>query len=353
MKNAWLLIPAAALGLALTGCGGNGGKTDTGGTSAGVTVNGAGATFPYPLYTKWFQAYQQANAGVAFNYQAVGSGAGIAQYQAGTVDFAGTDVALTDEEIAKTPQPTLHIPTVAGAVVLAYNVPEAGADLKLSGDVIADIFLGKIKTWNDARITAENPGVSLPATAISVAHRSDGSGTTNIFTSYLSAVSPAWKETVGTGKSVSWPVGLGGSGNPGVAGLIKNSRGAIGYVELAYAEQNGLHYATVRNASGQFVKASTESTTAAAESFVTEMQKDVRTPIVNAPGKDAYPICGFTYLLVPEKPKDAAKGKALVGFLNWAMGPGQDMASGLLYAPLPPPVVAVNKKAIEQITVGG
>jgi phosphate transport system substrate-binding protein len=343
----------AALALAVAGCGGNSGTTAGGGASSGATVNGAGATFPYPLYTKWFQAYQQANTGIAFNYQAVGSGAGIAQYQAGTVDFAGTDVALTDAEVAELPRPTLHIPTVAGAVVLAYNIPGVGADLKLSGDVIADMYLGKIKAWNDPRITAQNPGVALPASAVSVAHRSDGSGTTNIFTSYLSAVSPEWKDKVGTGKSVNWPAGLGGSGNPGVAGLIKNSQGAIGYVELAYAEQTGLHYAMVRNQAGQFVKASTESTTAAAESFVAAMEKDVRTAIVNAPGKEAYPISGFTYLLVPRSPGDSAKGKALKDFLIWAMGPGQEMAAELLYAPLPPPVVASNKKAIEQISVGG
>lgn len=351
MRKIHMLAAAAAVATIIAGCGGNKGTGQ--GASSGLTINGAGATFPYPIYTKWFQAYQAQNPGVMFNYQAVGSGAGIAQYRAGTVDFAGTDVPLTDADIAASPQPTLHIPTVAGAVVLAYNIKGVSAGLKLSGDVIADIYLGKVKAWNDPRIVAQNAGVTLPATAITVAHRSDGSGTTNIFTTYLCDVSAEWKAKVGSGKSVSWPVGLGGSGNPAVAGLIKNADGVIGYVELAYAKQNGLNYGPVRNRAGQYVEATADSTTAAATGLAAEVQKDVRTSIANAPGPKAYPICGLTYLLIPAQPKDAAKGKALVGFLNWAMGPGQEMAPSLLYAPLPPALVEINKKAISRIKVGG
>jgi len=316
--------------------------------NAQTTINGAGATFPGPIYSKWFQAYTAAHPNVRFNYQPVGSGAGIAQYKAGTVFFGATDAPVPDSDLA-TMQPTLHIPTVAGAVVLAYNIKGIGAGLKLSGDVIADIYLGHITTWNDPRIQKENPNLNLPAEAISVVHRSDGSGTSFIFTSYLASVSSEWKNKVGSGKSVSWPNGLGGSGNAGVAGLVKSSSGGIGYVELAYAVQNKLNYGPVKNKAGNFVLASTASTTAAASMAVKELKKDVRVTIVNEPGANSYPISGFTYLLVPKSPKDTATSAALVDFLTWTMGPGQGMADSLLYAPLPAEAVSINSAAIKSI----
>jgi phosphate transport system substrate-binding protein len=319
------------------------------GPAGAQTINGAGATFPYPIYSKWFQAYSRAHPGVKFNYQAVGSGAGIAQYKAGTVFFGASDAPLSDAESASMPQPTLHIPTVAGAVVLAYNIKGVGPGLRLSGDVIADVYLGKIKSWNDPRIQKQNPNITLPAENIAVAHRSDGSGTSYIFTNYLSAVSGEWKSRVGAGKSVSWPAGLGGNGNAGVAGLVKSSAGGIGYVELAYAVQNRLAYGPVRNKSGNYVLASAATTTAAANSAAAAMQRDVRVSIVNAAGANAYPIAGFTYLLAPRAPKDSNLGRVLVDFLKWAMGPGQQMAGDLLYAPLPPAVVQINERALGTI----
>jgi phosphate transport system substrate-binding protein len=322
------------------------------GASAGAqTINGAGATFPFPIYSKWFQAYTQAHPNVKFNYQPVGSGAGIAQYKAGTVFFAATDAPLSDAENASMPQPTLHVPTVAGAVVLAYNIPGIGPGLRLSGEVIADIYLGHIKTWNDPRIQKENPNITLPPTNITVAHRSDGSGTTYIYTNYLSAVSGEWKNKVGAGKSVSWPTGLGASGSSGVAGLIRGSQGTVGYVELAYALQNKLTYGPVKNKHNNYVLASIASTSAAAAASVNDMKKDVRVSIVNGAGANAYPISGFTYLLIPKAPKDAATGRAMVDFLKWAIGPGQQMAEGLLYAPLPAEAVQINERAIASIKV--
>jgi phosphate transport system substrate-binding protein len=322
------------------------------GASAGAqTINGAGATFPYPIYSKWFQAYTQAHPNVKFNYQSIGSGAGIAQYKAGTVFFAATDAPLSDAEYASMPQPTLHVPTVAGAIVLAYNIPGVGPGLRLSGEVIADIYLGHIKTWNDPRIQKENPNITLPATNVTVVHRSDGSGTTYIYTNYLSAVSGEWKNKVGAGKAVNWPTGLGGSGNNGVAGLVRGSQGAIGYVELAYAVQTKLVYGPVKNKRGNYILASTASTAAAAAAAANDLKKDVRVSIVNGAGANAYPISGFTYLLIPKAPKDAAAGHALVDFLKWAMGPGQPMAETLLYAPLPEAAVQINERAIASIKV--
>jgi phosphate transport system substrate-binding protein len=269
------------------------------------------------------------------------------------VDFGATDAPLSDTEQASMPQPTLHIPTVAGAVVMAYNVPGVGPGLKLSGDVIADIYLGKITTWNHPRITKENPGVNLPGTAISVIHRADGSGTTYIYTSYLAAVSGEWSSKVGAGKSVNWPTGIGGKGNDGVAGLVRNSAGGIGYVELAYAVQTRLNYGPVRNRAGKYVQPSIASTTEAANAAAARMNKDVRVSIVNGPGANTYPICGFTYLLVSKTPRDMAKARALVDFLKWAMGPGQQMADDLLYAPLPRSVIAMNERSITQIRLAG
>ncbi len=320
---------------------------------AAQTINGAGATFPYPIYSKWFYEYHKSNPGVTINYQSVGSGAGIAQYKAGTVDFGATDAPLSDSEQASMPQPTLHIPTVAGAEIMAYNVPGVGRGLKLSGDVIAGIYLGRITNWSDPRIVKQNPGVRLPASNITVVHRSDGSGTSYIYTNYLAAVSPEWRDKVGIGKTVNWPIGIGGKGNEGVAGLVKNSPGTIGYVELAYAVQNKLHYGPIRNRSGNYVEASIASTTEAANAAGPRMQKDIRVSIVDGPGKNTYPIAGFTYLLVSKTPRNAAKSMALVKFLHWAMGPGQQMAEGLLYAPLPRSVVSLNEKALAQVKLGG
>ena len=316
-------------------------------------LKGAGATFPYPIYSKWFFEYHKEHANVNITYQSIGSGGGIAQYKAGTVDFGASDAPLSDAEAASMPQPTLHIPTVVGSEVLAYNIPGVGPGLRLSGDVIADIFLGKIATWNDPRITGQNPNVKLPASAISVIHRSDGSGTTYIFTNYLSAVSPAWRSGPGAGKSVNWPTGIGGKGNEGVSGLVKNTPGAIGYVELAFAVQNRLPYGPIKNRAGNYVLASIATTTEAANAAAGRMSRDVRVSIVDGPGANTYPIAGFTYLLVSKTPRDMAKARALVDFLKWAMGPGQGMAEGLLYAPLPKAVVAMNERSFGQIRMAG
>lgn len=314
---------------------------------AATLVNGAGATFPYPLYSKWFSEYAKIDPSVKFNYQSIGSGGGIKQITAQTVDFGATDKFLTDAELKAAPGKLLHIPTVLGAVVVTYNLPGVAAGLKLSSEVVADIFLGKVTKWNDPRIAADNPGIKLPAQPIIVVHRSDGSGTTSIFTDYLSSVSPQWAAKVGKGASVKWPVGLGGKGNEGVAGQIKTIKNAIGYVELAYAVENKLTFASIKNKSGAFVEPSIASTTAAAAGA--KIPADFRASLVNQPGKSAYPIVGLTWLLVYERQKDPAKGKKLVEFLNWSLGKGQKMAAPLLYAPLPAEVVKNVEKSIQQI----
>lgn len=314
---------------------------------AATLVNGAGATFPYPLYSKWFSEYAKIDPSVKFNYQSIGSGGGIKQITAQTVDFGATDKFLTDAELKAAPGKLLHIPTVLGAVVVTYNLPGVAAGLKLSSEVVADIFLGKVTKWNDPRIAADNPGIKLPAQPIIVVHRSDGSGTTSIFTDYLSSVSPQWAAKVGKGASVKWPVGLGGKGNEGVAGQIKTIKNAIGYVELAYAVENKLTFASIKNKSGAFVTPSIASTTAAAAGA--KIPADFRASLVNQPGKSAYPIVGLTWLLVYEKQKDPAKGKKLVEFLNWSLRKGQKMAAPLLYAPLPQEVVKNVEKTIQRI----
>lgn len=313
-----------------------------------ATLTGAGATFPYPIYSKWFDIYQK-TAGVSINYQSIGSGGGIQQLKNGTVDFGASDAPLSNGDMQTMPGPVVHIPTVAGAVVLSYKLPGVGTGLKLSGDVIAGIFLGQITRWNDPRIAGLNPGARLPARAIAVAHRSDGSGTTNIFTNYLKSASPAWAKQVGAGKSVNWPVGIGGKGNEGVAAIVQQTPGAIGYVELAYAVQNHLAYAFVKNRAGAFVQPSVASVTAAAVGASKAMQRDVRVSIVNAPGAKAYPISGFTYILVYQHQRDAAKGKAVVNFLRWAIHAGQQYAPGLLYAPLPRSVVTIDEAKLRSI----
>ncbi len=316
--------------------------------SAETNLNGAGATFPYPIYSKWFNEYKKAHPDVQINYQSIGSGGGIRQLTAGTVDFGASDGPMTDAQLADAKRKIYHLPTVLGAVVPAYNVPGVKADLKFSGKVLADIFLGKITTWNDGAIAKLNPGVSLPSTSIVVAHRSDGSGTTYIWTDYLSKVSPEWQSGPGKGTSVRWPVGLGAKGNEGVAGLVRQMEGSIGYIELIYALQNKINFGVVQNAAGTFVKASLESTTAAAAS-VKSMPADFRVSITNAPGKDAYPISSFTWLLVPAQFQDAAKGKIMTDFLTWMLNQGQNMVSSLDYAPLPKEVADKERAVIKTI----
>ena len=300
--------------------------------SAQMTINGAGATFPYPIYSKWFDEYAKVDPSVRFNYQSIGSGGGQKQILAQTVDFGASDGPMSDDNLAKAPGRLLHIPTVAGADVVAYNLPGNPA-LKFDADAIAGVFLGQIKKWNDPKIAALNPGIKLPDQDIVVVHRSDGSGTTYIWTDYLSKISSEWKQKVGTNTSVNWPTGLGGKGNEGVAGQIKQTPGALGYVELIYAVQNKMPYADVKNASGEFVKASLESITAAMATA--QIPDDFRFSMTNAPGKAAYPIAGATWLLVYEQQKDAIKGKKLVEFLKWATKDGEKMARDLQYAPLP------------------
>jgi phosphate transport system substrate-binding protein len=316
---------------------------------AQTTLNGAGATFPYPMYSKWFSKYHDAHPDIQFNYQSIGSGGGIRQVLAGTVDFGASDGPMTDEQLAQAKTKILHVPTVLGAVVPAYNVSGVSGEIKFTPEALAAIFLGKITNWNDKAIASANPGVNFPKDEpIVVIHRSDGSGTTFIFTDYLSKVSSDWQSQAGKGTSVKWPVGLGGKGNEGVAGMIRQMQGSIGYIELIYAVQNKITYGTVRNASGAFVKASLDSVTAAAAS-VKSMPADFRVSITNAPGKDAYPISSFTWLLIPAQSKDAAKGKIIADFLAWMVDDGQKMTADLTYAPLPASVVTKVKDEIKQV----
>jgi phosphate transport system substrate-binding protein len=318
-----------------------------------LMINGAGATFPYPLYSKWFYEYSNANPGLKFNYQSIGSGGGIKQITAGTVDFGATDAPMTEEEMGKLPGPILHIPTAIGAVVVVYNLDKVESGLKLTPDVLAGIYLGKITRWNDPKIAELNKTVTLPNADIVVAHRSDGSGTTDIFTNYLATVNTEWRAKIGRGKSVNWPVGLGGKGNEGVAGVVKQTPGAVGYVELAYAKQNRMKVATLRNKEGNFVSPTLEATSSAAAGAAKSMPDDFRVSLVDAPGKDAWPISGLTWILVYKEQKDAARGKALVRFLKWALSDGQKMEAALEYAALPKPVAEKVDKALRQISSGG
>jgi phosphate transport system substrate-binding protein len=314
--------------------------------SAQMMINGAGATFPYPIYSKWFDEYAKVDSSVRFNYQSIGSGGGQKQIMAQTVDFGASDGPMTDDNLSKAPGKILHIPTVAGAVVITYNL-EGNPTLKFDGETIAGIFLGQIKKWNDPKIAATNPGVKLPDKDIVVVHRSDGSGTTFIFTDYLSKVSPEWKSKVGNNTSVSWPAGIGGKGNEGVSGQVKQTPGALGYVELIYAIQNKMPYADIKNSAGEFVKPALESVTAALGTA--DIPDDFRFSMTNAPGKDAYPIAGATWLLVYQQQKDATKGKKLVEFLKWALTKGESMAKDLNYAPLPDSVQQRVLKRIDEI----
>lgn len=364
--RAW--IAAFACAATAVACGGGEGKgtSGAGATSAaasqaspatsagsGADLTGAGATFPYPIYSKWFSDYA-AKTGVKINYQSIGSGGGIKQLSEQTVDFGAADSPMTDAEMAQAKGgPVLHIPTVLGAVAITYNLPQFTGQLRLTGDVIAPIFLGKITKWNDARITALNPGAQLPATDILVVHRSEGSGTTYIFSDYLSAVSADWAKAPGKGKELQWPVGIGAKGNEAVTAQVKQTPGAIGYVELAYAVQNKLPVAAVKNASGEYVKPSVQSATAAAAGAVSALpaNTDYRISIVNAKGKGAYPISSFTWLLVYKNQKDPVKGKKIVDFLRWALHDGETLAPTLDYAPLPAEVVKRLDSYVNTIAV--
>jgi phosphate transport system substrate-binding protein len=315
---------------------------------AQTKLNGAGATFPNPIYSKWFSEYHKLHPDIEINYQSIGSGGGIRQVIAGTVDFGASDGPMTDDQLKEAKMKILHFPTVLGADVPAYNIPGVNAELKFTPDALAGIFLGKITKWNDKALTGPNPGVSLPDRDIIVVHRSDGSGTTYIWTDYLSKISPEWQSQAGKGTSVKWPVGLGGKGNEGVAGSIRQLQGSIGYVELIYAVQNNISYGSVKNAAGNFVKASLESVTAAAAS-APKMPADFRISITNPPGKDAYPISSFTWLLIPAQIQDAAKRDAMKDFLKWMLTDGQKYNEGLSYAQLPKEVIVRETKAISLI----
>jgi phosphate transport system substrate-binding protein len=313
-----------------------------------TTLNGAGATFPNPMYSKWFSEYHKLHSDVQMNYQPIGSGGGIHQVIVGTVDFGASDMPMTDDQLKEAKFKVLNIPTVLGAVVPAYNIPGVTGEVKFTPEALAGIFLGTISKWNDKAITGPNPGVNFPDQEIIVVHRSDGSGTSFIWTDYLSKISADWKSQVGSGTSVKWPKGLGGKGNEGVAGSVRQLKGAIGYVELIYAVQNNIAFGSVKNSSGNFLKASLEGVTAAAAS-APKMPADFRVSITNAPGKDAYPISSFTWLLIPAESKDPAKGKILSDFLNWMVTDGQKMTSALSYAPLPDNVVQKVKEAIKEV----
>jgi phosphate transport system substrate-binding protein len=344
-RFAVVVAALATLALVAAACG----KSKPAAKAEAKALTGAGATFPAPLYQKWAADYQTAK-GVTINYQAIGSGGGIQQITAKTVDFGASDAPMKDEELAAAPG-IIHIPTVFGAVVVTYNVKGVASGLKLKPGTVAGIFLGKIKKWNDPAIVADNSGVTLPASGITVVHRSDGSGTTNIFTSYLSAVSPEWKTKVGSGKEVEWPTGLGGKGNDGVTGLVKNTAGGVGYVEVAFAKQNSLTVASIANAAGKFIEPTLDAITAAAETAT--VPDDLRFSVVNAPGDDAYPIAGATWLLVYKEQPDEAKGRALVNFLWWATHDGQARAEGLFYAKLPSSLVTKAEDKIKSMTFNG
>ncbi len=314
-----------------------------------VQIDGAGATFPYPIYSKWFSEYNKLHPDAQINYQSIGSGGGIRQLTNQTVFFGATDGPMTAEQMQAAPGRILHLPTVLGGVVPIYNIPGVDAELKFTGKALADIFLGKVTKWNDPAIAGSNPGVQLPASDITVTHRSDGSGTTYIFVDFLSKVSPDFKKTVGVATSVNWPAGIGGKGNEGVAGLVKQSPGSIGYVELIYALQNKIAYGSVQNMSGEFVRASVDAVTTAAAVAAKQMPPDFRVSITNAPGPGVYPISSFTWLLFYENPKDKKKAKIMVDFVRWALGDGQKYCKDLGYAPLPEGVVALETEALKRI----
>jgi len=326
---------------------------NNGSGSGSVMLQGAGATFPAPLYQKWLSEYGNLHPNLKMDYQSIGSGGGIKQIKEQTVDFGASDAPMSDADLKSAPGEIVHIPTVLGAVVITYNLEGMKQPLRFSPEVIADIFLGKIKKWNDPKIAADNAGVTLPTNDITVVHRSDGSGTSAVFTDYLSKVSAEWKEKVGAGVSPSWPTGIGGKGNEGVTGQVKNTPNTIGYVELAYAAKNKLPVAHIKNAAGSFIEPSIDAVTAAAAASVANMPDDLRISITNAPGAQAYPISSYTYILVYKNQKDAAKGKAIVDFLWWGIHDGEKFAKELLYAPLPPDVVKKAETKINSVTANG
>ncbi len=346
------VVVSVLAALLASACGG-GQPADTAAAPQGavLVINGAGATFPYPIYSKWFDEYHKSHPETQINYQSIGSGGGIRQVSNQTVFFGATDGPMTDEQLKAAPGALLHFPTVLGADVPVYNLPGLSAELKFTGPLLADIFLGKVKKWNDPAIAKVNAGVTLPDTDITVVHRSDGSGTTYIWVDYLSKVSPEWKEKVGVATSVNWPAGVGGKGNEGVAGLVSQTPGSIGYVELIYALQNKILFGAVQNASAEFVKATTESVTAAAAAAAASMPADFRVSITDAAGAGAYPISSFTWLLLYEDPKEKAQSKAMVDFMKWALTDGQQFAAQLGYAPLPQDVVKQELVALEKVKV--
>jgi len=346
---------AAVLATALlTACGGGNTQPVTAGSPAAgssetLQINGAGATFPNPIYSKWFSEYNKLHPNIRVNYQSIGSGGGIQQVINQTVFFGATDGPMTDEQLKAAPGPIMHFPTVLGAVVPVYNIPGVMDELKFTGPVLADIYLGKVKRWNDPAIAKLNPGVKLPATDITVVHRSDGSGTTYIFVDYLAKVSPAFKSDVGVSTSVKWPTGVGGKGNEGVSGLVTQTPGSIGYVELIYALQNKISFGSVQNAAGEFVRASTDAVTKAAAAAT--MPPDFRVSITNAQGAGAYPISSFTWVLMYADPKDKAAGQAMADFMKWALTDGQKYCADLGYAPLPANVIALEQAALDKVKV--
>ena len=343
-----LMAVLPLLPFALVACNGSGP-----GTAGDVRLQGAGASFPNPIYQKWFSEYNKLTPGAKFDYQSIGSGGGIKQITSRTIDFGGSDAPMKDDDLKAAPGQILHIPTVIGGVVVTYNLPEVQTELKLTTAAVAGIFLGQIKKWNDPAIAGANAGVTLPAKDITVVHRSDGSGTSFVWTDYLSKVSPEWKEKVGVGTSVNWPVGVGAKGNEGVTGQVKQTPYSIGYVELIYAEQNKLPYGSIQNSTGEFVKPSLDSITAAAAGSAATIPDDLRVSITNASGAGAYPIASFTYLLVYQEQADGAKGKELVNFLWWATHEGQQLAKQMGYSPLPAEVVTKAESKIKSITAQG
>jgi phosphate transport system substrate-binding protein len=344
---------ALSMLLLFASCAGSPDSTNTGKAGSSVALQGAGATFPYPLYSKWFSDYHKQNPNVKIDYQSIGSGGGIKQITEQTVDFGASDAPMKDDQMKALPRPILHIPTVLGAVVMTYNLPSVSGELKLTPEVLTDIFLGKIKKWNEKTITDLNPDLKLPEKDIVVVHRSDGSGTTAIFVDYLSKVSGEWKEKVGSGTSVNWSVGIGGKGNEGVMGQVKQLEGAIGYVELIYALQNKLPFASIKNQAGKFIAPGLDAVTAAAASSAAQMPEDLRVSITNAPGEGAYPISGYTYLLIYKDMDNQVKGQTLAKFLWWAIHDGQSQARELGYAPLPAEVVAKTEEKVRAISAGG
>ena len=350
IKRASLAVSAISLIVASAACTSG---SNSGGAGGNVKLTGAGATFPNPLYQKWISEYGKLNPNVKIDYQSIGSGGGIKQIKEQTIDFGATDSPMSDDDLKSAPGEILHIPTTLGAVVITYNLEGLTKPLRFSPDVIADIFLGKITKWNDPKIMADNPGAILPANDIAVVHRSDGSGTTAVFTDYLSKVSPEWKEKVGKGTSVQWPTGIGGKGNEGVTGQVKSTPNTIGYVELAYAFQNKLPVAVIKNKSGNFVEPTVDSVTAAAAASIANTPDDLRVAITDAPGADSYPISSYTYILVYKDQKDPVKGKALVDDLWWSIHDGQKYCKELQYAPLPDEIVKRAEAKIASITSGG